>query len=118
MGQLTTHVLDVSTGKPAANVIVDVHWLDPAGSWITMRQIVTDSDGRTERPILHEHNFTAGTYMLTFHVGDHFKRMGVHSSAFPFLDQIPIRFSISDQDGHYHVPLLVTPWSYSTYRGS
>jgi 5-hydroxyisourate hydrolase len=118
MGHLSTHVLDTAQGRPAQNVVIDVHILDADGSWNHVTQVTTNSDGRTDQPILAGDRFRAGTYMLTFHIGSYFKRVGLTTADQPFLDLVPLRFSIADDDDRYHVPLLATPWSYSTYRGS
>lgn len=118
MGRLTTHVLDTVQGKPAQGVTLDLHVLDSGGNWRPGGQIVTNADGRTDQPVLAGEQFKAGTYMLTFHIGDYFRRCGLAGAEQPFLDLVPVRFSIADADGHYHVPLLASPYSYSTYRGS
>lgn len=118
MGRLSTHVLDQTQGRPASNVAIDLHVLASDGSWHALRQVRTNADGRTDQPLLSGAELAAGTYMLTFHLGDYFRRGGAALSDPPFLDLVPLRFSIAEPDGHYHVPLLATPWSYSTYRGS
>jgi 5-hydroxyisourate hydrolase len=118
MGRLTTHVLDTVSGKPADNVTIDLHALDAGGGWRPLKQVTTNADGRTDQPLLAGAEFRIGTYMLTFDIGRYFKACGVVVADPPFLDLVPLRFSIADADGHYHVPLLATPWSYSTYRGS
>jgi 5-hydroxyisourate hydrolase len=116
MGRLSTHVLDLARGEPAPDVAIDLQVLDADGSWRTLKQVRTNADGRTDAPLLGGAEFKTGTYMLTFHVGDYFGRRGGASA--PFLDLVPLRFAIVEPDGDYHVPLLATPWSYSTYRGS
>jgi 5-hydroxyisourate hydrolase len=119
VGRLSTHVLDSVHGIPAQDVVIDLHVLETDGeSWRHLKQVRTNTDGRTDPPLLTGPEFKVGTYMLTFHIGDYFKRRGLAVSEPPFLDLVPLRFSIADPDGHYHVPLLATPWSYSTYRGS
>jgi 5-hydroxyisourate hydrolase len=118
MNGLSTHVLDTVGGKPAAGVAIDLDVLEANGSWRRLRQVTTNADGRTEQPLLAGEDFKAGTYMLTFHMGTYFKTHGFEVVDPPFLDLIPLRFSVADTSGHYHVPLLATPWSYSTYRGS
>jgi 5-hydroxyisourate hydrolase len=118
MGQLSTHVLDTAHGTPAQDVVIDVRILETGGSWRLLKQARTNADGRTDQPLLAGNEFKVGTYMLSFHMGDYFKRRGSALSDPPFLDVVPLRFTIADQDGHYHVPLLASPWSYSTYRGS
>jgi 5-hydroxyisourate hydrolase len=115
MGRLSTHVLDLVQGRPAQDIAIDLQVLDPEGSWRTLKQVRTNADGRTDAPLLAGAEFKTGTYMLTFHVGDYFR---AGSADTPFLDLVPLRFSIAEPDGDYHVPLLATPWSYSTYRGS
>jgi 5-hydroxyisourate hydrolase len=118
MGRLSTHVLDTVRGAPAPDMAVDLHGLAADGSWQLLKQVRTNADGRTDQPLLTGDDFKVGTYMLTFHVAAYFGQRGVALAEPPFLDLVPLRFSIADLDGHYHVPLLTTPWSYSTYRGS
>ena len=119
MGRLSTHVLDVASGRPAQGVALELHRIGPDGSSELVLRATTNADGRTDAPLLAGDLFQTGTYELVFGVGDHFR---THSPAGipepPFLDRVPIRFGIAEADGHYHVPLLVSPWSYSTYRGS
>ena len=118
MGRLSTHVLDTAHGRPAAGVEIELHRLGDAG-WQSVCRTRTNADGRTDAPLLTGDSFTPGTYQLTFHVADYFKNVTVATSGSqPFLDEVPLRFTLSEPDGHYHVPLLVSPWSYSTYRGS
>jgi 5-hydroxyisourate hydrolase len=112
MGRLTTHVLDTSAGRPAAGVRVV---LRRDGAMVTQGE--TNADGRMDQPLLEGAAFKLGAYDLTFHVGDYFRARGVALADPPFLDVIPIRFTIAE-DAHYHVPLLVSPYGYSTYRGS
>jgi hydroxyisourate hydrolase len=102
---LTTHVLDTARGRPAAGVRIELFRLDPRTS---LKTVVTNADGRTDEPLLTE--LEAAAYELTFAVGEYFGE--------GFLDVVPVRFRIEDPGAHYHVPLLVSPWSYSTYRGS
>lgn len=118
MGRLSTHVLDTMHGKPANEVAIDLHILASDGAWQLVKQACTNADGRTDQPLLSGSDFKTGTYMLTFDIGAYFNRRGVAVSSPAFLDHVPVRFTMADQDGHYHVPLLATPWSYSTYRGS
>jgi 5-hydroxyisourate hydrolase len=117
-GSLTTHVLDLARGCPAADVRIELWRLDASGGGrevlVTIR---TNADGRTDKPLLAGADFTAGSYELLFDVGEYFARQGT-TTAPAFLGQVPVRFSIADPTAHYHVPLLVTPWGYSTYRGS
>jgi 5-hydroxyisourate hydrolase len=112
MGRLTTHVLDTSIGKPASGVRVVLR-RDGA----VVAESTTNADGRLDEPLLDGGVFKAGRYEMTFHVGDYFRSRGADLADPPFLDVIPLRFSIAD-DSHYHVPLLVSPYGYSTYRGS
>jgi 5-hydroxyisourate hydrolase/2-oxo-4-hydroxy-4-carboxy-5-ureidoimidazoline decarboxylase len=114
MGRLSTHILDVSRGVPAAGVAIELLRLESTGSR-TLASFVTNSDGRTDGPLLSDADLAAGIYELVFHIGAYF---GGTSADAGFFDTVPIRFRVSDAAGHYHVPLLVTPWSYSTYRGS
>jgi len=118
MGRLSTHVLDTVHGKPASDVVVELHVLEASNSWRLVKQVRTNADGRTDQPLLTGAELNAGTYMLSFQIGEYFARRGVAQADPPFLDTVPLRFSIADPDGHYHVPLLASPWSYSTYRGS
>lgn len=118
MGRLSTHVLDTATGRPAAGMDVALHRLAGNGARTLIKQVRTGEDGRTAEPLLTGGALTAGTYELVFGVADYFRAAGVAQAAPPFLDDVPIRFTIADADAHYHVPLIVTPWSYATYRGS
>ncbi len=116
-GRLSTHVLDVTTGRPAAGVKVTLHEIGgSARGLLTERS--TNADGRTDAPLIEGGPLRIGTYELTFHVGNYFAARRAAMAEPPFLDQIPIRFAIAEPEGHYHVPLLMTPWSYTTYRGS
>ena len=116
MGRLTTHVLDTAAGIPAGGMRVDLQRIDesraPAASFRT------DADGRLAAALLDNAAFESGRYELSFHVGDYFRARGVALPDPAFLDVVVIRFGIADPAQHYHVPLLVSPWSYSTYRGS
>ena len=116
-GKLTTHVLDTAQGQPAAQMAIEL-WLIVGKSDRTLLKTVnTNADGRTNEPLLEDDSFKVGVYELLFAVGEYFQ----HSQAMPsppFLNLVPIRFGVADPDTHYHVPLLVSPWSYSTYRGS
>ena len=117
-GYLTSHVLDLVQGKPAANVHIELRRLDlAAGTHTVLASVRTNADGRTDAPLLAGEQFTAGTYELVFDVGQYFASQGIEAAT-PFLGQVPVRFGVSDPEAHYHVPLLVSPWAYSTYRGS
>lgn len=118
MGRLSTHVLDTAHGGPAKGVRIDLHRLDGVDTWVKVTTTETNADGRTDQPLLIGETYKPGTYLLTFHVGDYFRARGTKLSEPAFLDVIPLRFACAEADGHYHVPLLVSPWSYSTYRGS
>jgi 2-oxo-4-hydroxy-4-carboxy-5-ureidoimidazoline decarboxylase len=117
-GRLSTHVLDTHSGKPAAGISVVLTELSNLGEARMIARAVTNSDGRTDQPLIGGRPVPIGRYQLMFSVGDYFAGRGVPMSDPPFLDQIPLHFSVSDPEGHLHVPLLVTPWSYGTYRGS
>ncbi len=106
-GRLTTHVLDTARGLPAAGVAIAVH-----RDGVLIAQAVTNSNGRTDAPLLAGEAFTAGVYEITFAVGAYFAEQG------GFLDEVPVRFTVSDAPAHLHVPLLVSPHAYTTYRGS
>ncbi|MBN9063884.1 MAG: hydroxyisourate hydrolase [Rhizobiales bacterium 65-9] len=118
MGRLTTHVLDTAAGGPAANLWIELFRIGPSGERELIKGVRTNADGRADEPLLAGDEFREGAYELAFHVADHFRAAGAALSHPPFLDVIPVRFHIADASGHYHVPLLVSPWSYSTYRGS
>ena len=109
-GKLTTHALDTANGTPAAGLKIELHRLTPER--VLLKTTATNRDGRTDAPLLDSTEFTTGTYEITFYIGTYFADPG------RFLDIVPVRFTIADSDAHYHVPLLCSPWSYSTYRGS
>ena len=117
MGRLTTHVLDTASGKPAAGMRIDFSILE-AGAWRLLKTVRTSADGRTEEPLLAADAMRAGEFEVLFHVAEYFRTRGVMLADPPFLECVPLRFGIADTDAHYHVPLLCTPWSYATYRGS
>ncbi len=118
-GRLTTHVLDTARGCPAANIAIELWRIDSGdGERQLLKTVHTNADGRTDEPLLMSDDFTAGIYELVFAVGEYFAAGTGTSARFPFLDQVPIRFGIADPGAHYHVPLLASPWAYSTYRGS
>ncbi len=116
MGRLTTHVLDTVSGRPATGVSIELWRLD--GTPEPMTTVTTNEDGRVDAPILEGPAFETGIYELRFHAGDYLRSKGYDLPEPAFLDVIPIRFGLSEADSHYHVPLLVSPFSYSTYRGS
>src|SRR2546428_422180 len=115
---LTTHVLDTARGRPAAGLRIDLAVIGPDGRPRRVKTVTTNADGRTDTPLLAEGEMKPGRYELTFHVGAYFKAVGATVTDPPFLEQIPVRFAITDPEGHYHVPLLVSPGSYATCRGS
>lgn len=117
MGRLSTHVLDTSAGRPAAGLRIDFSVLE-GDRWRLLKTVHTNADGRTDAPLLAGEAMLTGEFKLVFHVADYFRAQGVRLPDPPFLDRVPLRFGIGDRDGHYHVPLLCTPWSYGTYRGS
>ncbi|MBA1156521.1 hydroxyisourate hydrolase [Microvirga mediterraneensis] len=117
MGRLSTHVLDTANGRPARGVAIELFSLE-GEQRRSIARTVTNADGRTDAPLMTGEAFRTGTYELVFSVGAYFKALGTATADPPFLDTVPIRFSLAEPDGHYHVPLLVSPWSYSTYRGS
>ena len=117
MGYLTTHVLDTAHGLPAAGMTVELFSVDD-GKRSLVKSTATNSDGRCDSPLLEAEDFRAGVWELEFHVAGYFTALGVELPNPPFLDRVTIPFGIADATGHYHVPLLVSPWSYSTYRGS
>ncbi|MGF1458156.1 MAG: hydroxyisourate hydrolase [Leptolyngbyaceae cyanobacterium] len=119
-GKLTTHVLDTANGCPAANLQLTLWTIDDAASpgRSRLRTTVTNRDGRVDEPLLQGAEFNLGVYELIFAVGAYFQQQGMMLPQPNFLDEVPLRFGVADADAHYHVPLLVSPWSYSTYRGS
>ncbi len=116
-GRLSTHVLDTHAGRPAVGVTVELYeFAGPNAHCI--HTDITNADGRTDKPLIGGRPLPIGRYELRFAVGNHFRSKGIECGDPPFLDIVPLRFSIAEPEGHYHVPLLCTPWSYSTYRGS
>lgn len=115
-GFLTTHVLDTARGQPAHGLRVDLYRLE-GGDRTHLRQLVTNQDGRTDEQILPASEFQTGTYELVFHAGDYLRATGQSKVDPLFLDTIPLRFGMAEAS-HYHVPLLLSPFGYSTYRGS
>ena len=116
MGKLTTHVLDTAAGIPAAGMRIDLAALG-AGRAEAIGTAHTNAEGRTDEPLLDAAAMREGEFELTFHVGDYFRRQGRPLADPPFLDRVPVRFAVADAAAHYHVPLLCSPWAYSTYRG-
>jgi 2-oxo-4-hydroxy-4-carboxy-5-ureidoimidazoline decarboxylase len=117
-GRLSTHVLDTHSGRPAAGIAVELIELSDLGASRVVTRTTTNSDGRTDQPLIGGRPVPIGRYELIFTVASYFAERNVAMSDPPFLDRIPLRFSVSEPEGHLHVPLLVTPWSYATYRGS
>lgn len=117
-GYLTTHVLDMTRGQPAENVKVELYKLNTDGTRRLLNTVSTNSDGRVDAPILNGKQMKQGEYELVFYIADYFRENGDSASNPPFLNQVPVRFGVADEDVHYHVPLLVAPGGYSTYRGS
>lgn len=115
MGRLTTHVLDTARGKPGKGIRIRLFSMENGRHLVATSE--TDADGRTAEPLLAGDTFCSGTYELEFSIGAYFAGSGLPTAEPPFLDDVVIRVSLAE-DGHYHVPLLVSPWSYSTYRGS
>jgi 5-hydroxyisourate hydrolase len=115
---VTTHVLDVTSGRPADGVRLELYELAGGSARNLIAEVMTNADGRTDNPLMNADQARAGQFELIFHAGDYFRRRRAELADPPFLDIIPIRFGVSDPQAHYHVPLLVSPWSYSTYRGS
>lgn len=117
MGRLTTHVLDTARGKPAAGVRITLY-RNLGERYALIGDTLTNADGRCDAPLLEGAAFTPGRYRLLFGVGEYFAAQGVALPDPPFVDEIPLDVGVADATAHYHVPLLVSPWSYSTYRGS
>ncbi|APE30261.1 hydroxyisourate hydrolase [Halomonas aestuarii] len=117
MGYLTTHVLDTAQGRPGQGIRIEVFRL--AGETRTrLKEVVTNADGRCDAPLLEGDDFATGEYELLFHAGDYLRARGIEAEEPRFLDMIPLRFGVADAGQHYHVPLLLSPYGYSTYRGS
>lgn len=117
MSRLTTHVLDTAHGRPAAGMTIDVEE-HAADGWRRLARVRTNADGRPDAPLLSGPAFRAGRYRLVFHVAGYFAAAGAVLAEPPFLGEVPIEFAIADAAQHYHVPLLCSPWGYTTYRGS
>ncbi|MFM2587678.1 hydroxyisourate hydrolase [Vibrio sp. TBV020] len=117
MGKLTTHVLDTMNGVPGTDIQIELFRIE--GDVITkIKTVETNFDGRTDEPVLEGDAFTTGKYQLVFHVADYYRNKDVDLGEIPFLDDVVIRFGLGEEGAHYHVPLLVSPYSFSTYRGS
>lgn len=116
MGRLTTHVLDTMRGRPAVGLVIELWRRSEAPHHV--KTVTTNLDGRVADPLLEGDDLVSGVYELAFHVGDYLRDAGVTLPDPAFLDVVPIRFGIAEPDGHYHVPLLISPFGYSTYRGS
>ncbi|MGC3874066.1 hydroxyisourate hydrolase [Halomonas sp. GXIMD04776] len=117
MGRLTTHVLDTAQGRPGNGLRIEIFRLEGEAR-IRLGEVVTNDDGRCDAPILEGTDFIAGEYELLFHAGEYLDRQQVAGDKPRFLDHIPLRFGVANAEEHYHVPLLLSPYSYSTYRGS
>ena len=117
-GRLSTHVLDTHAGRPAVGVLVELLELSTNGEQRAITRAATNCDGRTDAPLIAGQPLPIGRYELRFHVGEYFAGLAARLDDPPFLDVVPVRFAVANPEGDYHVPLLVTPWSYSTYRGS
>ena len=113
MARISTHVLDTARGEPAQGVVIELHFCAKL-----VKSAVTNMDGRTDEPLLSGNLLQPGVYELTFHAGDYFRARGVELTDPPFLDVVVIRFGVANPAGNYHVPLLLSPYGYSTYRGS
>ncbi|KWW16496.1 MULTISPECIES: hydroxyisourate hydrolase [Bacillaceae] len=119
MTGITTHVLDVMQGQPAANVTIELYYCEsPSASWQLLQTSVTNPDGRLAAPLLKAEDTKMGNYEIVFHIGDYFRRKNLGLPEPPFLDLVPVRFGLSSPSSHYHVPLIISPWAYQVYRGS
>lgn len=116
MGKLTTHILDTAHGKPAAGVAVRLFSI--GSERILLKSDTTNSDGRLDTPLLEADTMAKGTFEIEFDIGEYFRKLKVPMDDPAFVDEVVLRFGIANVDQHYHVPLVATPWSYSTYRGS
>jgi 5-hydroxyisourate hydrolase len=117
MGHLSTHVLDTAHGRPAAGMRVTLQRID-GDTAVTIKALTLNADGRADGPLLDADTMAVGCYRLVFEVAPYFRALGTTLADPPFIDRVQLDFGIADRAGHYHVPLLVSPWSYSTYRGS
>ncbi|MGG3571345.1 hydroxyisourate hydrolase [Bacillus gobiensis] len=117
MGQLTTHILDLTHGIPASRVKIELYSIEQSNRSLLANSI-TNKDGRVDKPLLSEEKMVSGEYELLFYIGDYFKEKETPLPDPPFLNIVSVRFGIADSSSHYHVPLLVSPWGYQVYRGS
>jgi 5-hydroxyisourate hydrolase len=118
MGKLSTHVLDTTIGKPGQGIRLELFKISSQDQKTLVISATTNSDGRCDQPLLEGANFLAGEYQIEFDIGKYFEKRHQHTHELPFLNKVVIRFGVGSGDENYHVPLVVTPWSYSTYRGS
>ena len=118
MAGLSTHILDTVRGGPAAGVTIELFEIGAAGDRTLLKTVISNADGRTDAPLIAASEARVARFELAFHIGAYFRATGAAAAEPPFLEVIPIRFAIADPKAHYHVPLLASPWSYSTYRGS
>jgi 5-hydroxyisourate hydrolase len=118
MGHLSTHVLDTAHGRAAAGMKVTLQRVAGAGAATTLKSVTLNHDGRSDGPLLEAEEMAVGRYRLLFEVAPYFRSLGVALPEPPFIDTVALDFGIADANGHYHVPLLASPWSYATYRGS
>ena len=117
MTKLTTHVLDIYSGKPGSNIKVDLYFYDKNSQKSKINSIILNDDGRSNNALVEGDSFKSGKYELVFFVGEYFKKI-TDLQEISFLDEVIIKFGVSDSNENYHIPLIVSPWSYSTYRGS
>ena len=117
MGRLSTHVLDTARGQPAAGIAIRLYSCNGDDRRL-LKSATTNADGRTAEPLLSGSNLTVGVYELVFSAGDYHRAQGQSLDSPPFLDEVVVRFGVSDPDANYHIPLLLSPYAYSTYRGS
>ena len=118
MGRLSTHVLDTANGIPGRGIKIELFRLGKNGERNFIKVEITNDDGRTDTPLLDDKTCLAGQYELIFYIGDYFRDKGNQKQEHVFLEEIPVRFTIADPSSRYHVPLVCSPWAYSTYRGS
>ena len=117
-GRLSTHVLDAHGGRPASGVAIEFFEVASSGEPHLLSRTITNADGRTDRPLIADQPVPIAQYELRFGIGEYFARQAISVADPPFLGVVPIRFAVAEPEAHYHVPIIVTPWSYSTYRGS